>query len=61
MYSRSFGNNSACNMKYHKDEKNQMTSFTLGRGKKNHLSWSPGQVKFQSGQANIFIQCPTDK
>ena len=31
------------------------------RCKKNHLSWSPGQVKFQSGQAYIFIQCPTDK
>ena len=30
-------------------------------GKKNHLSWSLGQVKFQSGQAYIFIQCPTDK
>ena len=30
-------------------------------GVKNHLSGSPGQVKFQSGQAYIFIQCPTGK
>ena len=28
--------------------------FNFIRGKKNHLSWSPGQVKFQSGQAYIF-------
>ena len=33
----------------------------LTAGVKNHLSWSPGQVKFQSGQAYIFIQCLTDK
>ena len=24
---------------------------------KKHLSWSPGQVKFQPGQAYYFIQC----
>ena len=30
-------------------------------GVKNHLSWSPGQVKFQTGQAYIFTQCPADK
>ena len=28
---------------------------------KNHLSLGPGQVKFQSGQAIISIQCETDK
>ena len=31
------------------------------RGKKNHLSLSPGQVKFQAGQAYISTQCPADK
>ena len=31
------------------------------RSKKNHLSGSPGQVKFQSGQAYIFIQCTMGK
>ena len=30
-------------------------------GVKNHLFWSLGLVKFQSGQAYIFIQCATDK
>ena len=30
-------------------------------GQKNHLSWSPGQVEFQAGQANIFTQCPVVK
>ena len=30
-------------------------------GVKNHLSWCPGQVEFQAGQAHIFTQCPTDK
>ena len=30
-------------------------------GYRNHLSWGPGQVKFQSGQACIFKQCPADK
>ena len=24
-------------------------------------SWSPGQVKFQVGQAYIFTQCPVGK
>ena len=24
-------------------------------GVKNHLSWSPGQVKFQAGQAYIYF------
>ena len=28
---------------------------------KNHLFWSPGQVKFQARQAYIFIQCPVGK
>ena len=28
---------------------------------KNHLSWSPGQVKFQAGQSYIFTQCPAGK
>ena len=30
-------------------------------GVKNHLSWCPGQVEFQTGQAYIFTQCPADK
>ena len=30
-------------------------------GVKNHLSWSPGQVKFQAGHAYIFTQCPAGK
>ena len=36
-------------------------SYNKISGVKNNLSWSPGQVKFQSGQANIFIQCPKGK
>ena len=31
------------------------------QGLKNHLSWCPGQVEFQAGQAYIFTQCPADK
>ena len=30
-------------------------------GVKNHLSWCPGQVEFQTEQAYIFTQCPADK
>ena len=30
-------------------------------GVNNHFSWSPGQVKFQAGQAYIFTQCPAGK
>ena len=30
-------------------------------GVKNHLSWCPGQVVFQTGQAYIFTHCPADK
>ena len=33
----------------------------IAAGVKNHLSWSPGQVKFQAGQAYVFTQCMADK
>ena len=36
-------------------------SLKMYRGKKNHLSRSPGQVKFQSKEAYIFTQYPTGK
>ena len=39
----------------------ELYMFMYNRGKKNHLSWCPGQVEFQAGQAYIFTQCPTDK
>ena len=42
-------------------EKNIIISRLSDSGVKNHLSWSPGQVKFQAGQAHIFTHCPADK
>ena len=45
-----------------KDKRNcKIVKIDKYTGVKNHLSWSTGKVKFQSGQAYIFIQCPTDK
>ena len=44
-----------------RDSNREKAVMNQTRGKKNHLSWSPGQVKFQAGQAYIFTQCPGDK